>query len=434
MASRENQVNQAMSSRNMMRQGADLSPTASHQQPVGESAGGTAAQTRDPLEELAEYTFAGTGSNWRAYTQREADAYHGLLQLRYGPVVVEEPTQGNNGPAQAVNVARHHTRIPQTPTLRQAVSRNIPAQAVDYGRQDTRTRQENPLAQEQARRNPAQAVNLARQRREIRDDHSPIPTPVNMPTPQAVNVSQRTATNNTALASGQVAFLSRQPPGTVTAKTAYGSRRRRSQQPNTTSANVRPGDSPPYSTSRQQQRGWTVPTITSGHAPIFMPGYEEQETTTGIAPTGNPARQQQPKRASRVSQTSRSRRKEEVWPPPFLYRTQAPSGPPPQSLQTRQSPTVPPARREQRSGAANTTPGTAQNTTLPRQQQTMRRQLQPETPAPGASVPNRYSCYMCNYVARRVYFVERHMERVHNVMPSEVDSARIEASKVECLW
>ncbi|KAK6386752.1 hypothetical protein LTS17_000014 [Exophiala oligosperma] len=51
------------------------------QQPAGTSA------TPAPVQRPLAGTFAGPAGRWRQYTQREVDAYHGLLMLRYGPIV-----------------------------------------------------------------------------------------------------------------------------------------------------------------------------------------------------------------------------------------------------------------------------------------------------------------------------------------------------------
>ncbi|KAL6241532.1 hypothetical protein RBB50_011555 [Rhinocladiella similis] len=40
-----------------------------------------------PVQHPLGGTFAGPAGQWRQYTPREVDAYHGLLALRYGPIV-----------------------------------------------------------------------------------------------------------------------------------------------------------------------------------------------------------------------------------------------------------------------------------------------------------------------------------------------------------
>jgi len=62
-------------------------PLIGHPQHITTDRATANQQNRESLASPHAGTFAGPAGNWRAYDRREVDAYHGLLSLRYGPLV-----------------------------------------------------------------------------------------------------------------------------------------------------------------------------------------------------------------------------------------------------------------------------------------------------------------------------------------------------------
>ncbi|KIW19346.1 hypothetical protein PV08_03641 [Exophiala spinifera] len=84
-----------------------------------------------PVQHPLGGTFAGPAGRWRQYTPREVDAYHGLLALRYGPMV-EFPRSEN--PNLTVNPSLTMSSLPGLVVGSDNTSENQPA-----GSKDNRT-------------------------------------------------------------------------------------------------------------------------------------------------------------------------------------------------------------------------------------------------------------------------------------------------------